>query len=430
MYRKWLSLLLKKRMNYLLTLLTFASVYCGALVPAHSMSEVSLKTMVSQCFNSGVPADNKIINCTRLIEYLKPTSSVGEVMGWNDRLALIQAYLSRGEVYAKKQKYQQALFDFKAVCQWADLDGHQKNREDYTEAQRQDIVFANFATYLGLTVCYSKLNDAYQTIESANKALMWCDKYAALKTNDDLISESRSTILTARSMAQRVIGHYQEALSDAVEAVNISPNYWIAKLQRGLAYYSLENYSSALTDFSEVINHSDQPVHYRNRANTYFRLRLFEQALADYRIITAHLDKFSQNERSALLVELAIIRVLVNRDEHAQDNITEALQINQNKANPHLFHQLFIYYIITNNFKEAESALKKYLKMIPKMTDSEMKEDAQFIDWFFDEITAQLSNDCRVDQKSRLKQKFGTVRYGSKKDYIAVLEELLACSQP
>ena len=70
---------------------------------------------------------------------------------------------------------------------------------------------------------------------------------------------------------------YQQAIDEFTEAIRLKPDEEFAFLNRGTAYYSLQQYDQAISDFTEFIRPKpDFDAAFFNRARTYYRLQQSE----------------------------------------------------------------------------------------------------------------------------------------------------------
>ena len=77
--------------------------------------------------------------------------------------------------------------------------------------------------------------------------------------------------------------HYDEAIADFDEAIQLDPKLMVARRNRGSAYENTQKYDKAIADYDEAIrlDHAD-PFTYVLRGGTWERLQEFGKAIADY----------------------------------------------------------------------------------------------------------------------------------------------------
>ncbi len=77
--------------------------------------------------------------------------------------------------------------------------------------------------------------------------------------------------------------HYELALVNFDQAIQINPEYTSAYYERGLTHTKLQQYIQALTDFARVLQlNPDNAQAYASRGVVYTRLKRYQEALADY----------------------------------------------------------------------------------------------------------------------------------------------------
>src|SRR5438105_6394118 len=57
----------------------------------------------------------------------------------------------------------------------------------------------------------------------------------------------------AEGVAHRKAGHYEDAISDYTQALQLDPKYAFAYNNRGFAYYNLKQYDKALADYDQAL---------------------------------------------------------------------------------------------------------------------------------------------------------------------------------
>jgi len=85
-----------------------------------------------------------------------------------------------------------------------------------------------------------------------------------------------------RAAAYASLQHWEEAISDSTEAINLDPECTLAYLNRGVAYNAIEEYDFAIADFSKAIelDHTIAEA-YVHRAYAYYNKDVFHKAVTD-----------------------------------------------------------------------------------------------------------------------------------------------------
>jgi FK506-binding protein 4/5 len=86
-------------------------------------------------------------------------------MDEEEKLSTAESCKLKGSHYFKLGKIPMAIKQYKRVSDYLD------NLEDYKEEQRQKANAILLAAHLNLSMCYLKLNQSYECIQSADAAL-------------------------------------------------------------------------------------------------------------------------------------------------------------------------------------------------------------------------------------------------------------------
>ena len=80
------------------------------------------------------------------------------------------------------------------------------------------------------------------------------------------------------------MGNDEQAIADYDQAIKFNLNYARAYNNRGISYNRLKLYENAIADYNRAIELDHAPLSwpYNNRGNTHFNLEQYAQALADY----------------------------------------------------------------------------------------------------------------------------------------------------
>lgn len=99
-----------------------------------------------------------------------------------------------------------------------------------------------------------------------------------------------------RAEAYRGISAYDQAIADATQALQISPELPIAYLARAGAYFAKEDYKSAIADYTRLLQMQPHyPVVRTLRAKAYMELGNYDAAIADY---TEEINRAEYNPRT------------------------------------------------------------------------------------------------------------------------------------
>lgn len=98
--------------------------------------------------------------------------------------------------------------------------------------------------------------------------------------SNDLFDKSR--VFFYRGTALLYAHEYDRAISDFAQAIQITPLYLAAHINRGVAYYENGDLQSSLSNFSKAISlYPDEESGYGNRAHIYLKLGQYQNALKD-----------------------------------------------------------------------------------------------------------------------------------------------------
>jgi lipoprotein NlpI len=235
-----------------------------------------------------VPSDAAIIACTRIIQS-------GEVHG----TALIAAYVSRGNRYARKGEYDRAIADYTKAT-------HLDPQLDYAFLQR------------GLAYARKKEHD---------RAIADYSQVIRLNPN-------RTPAYLRRGYAYHSKAEYDRAIADYDEAIRISPHYTAAYHNRGFAYFAKGEHDRAIADYTEAIRLDEQYASsYRNRGIAYLYSGSRAKARADLEMATQLLPKDAY---------VALWRELVERRANAPSTLAHSLSQIEMAAWPAPVIRLFL----------------------------------------------------------------------------------------
>lgn len=226
-----------------------------------------------------------LIICYGIITYQRNKIWNSEFTLWSDVLLKspqkARPYLSRGTVYQRESKFDQAISDYAKAIElkpdyadayynrgltYNDKGDYNRAISDYTKAIEIDHSNAKFYNNRGNT--YSNKGDFIQAISDYTKAIEINPAYADAYFN--------------RASAYFDQGDSVRAISDYTEAIRINSGYADAYLNRGFVYSSQGNYDQAIADYTKAISlNLNLADAYNNRAVSYFLKHDFNKAWDD-----------------------------------------------------------------------------------------------------------------------------------------------------
>jgi tetratricopeptide (TPR) repeat protein len=81
--------------------------------------------------------------------------------------------------------------------------------------------------------------------------------------------------------AQQKNGDSHSAIDSYSKALTLSPSFYFAYANRGIAYNKIKEYEKALSDFNAALAGGEIPPAYSGRGETYYRLGNYDQAVSD-----------------------------------------------------------------------------------------------------------------------------------------------------
>jgi tetratricopeptide (TPR) repeat protein len=133
-----------------------------------------------------------------------------------------------------------------------------------------------------LRECAKVLVELYEAYDKNNHAIV-IQQLASLEAQNHLTQMARCEIYALRGDTYRLMGKYEQALTDFSQAIAFDENYTWAFALRGRTYRQMGRYEQALTDFDRAIaldEKSDWKI--AGRGETYRLMGKYEQALADF----------------------------------------------------------------------------------------------------------------------------------------------------
>ena len=253
---------------------------------------------------------------------------------------IISAYLNRGNVYEDEKRFSEALSDFDKVIELAinsksqrfeDLldDGyrgkgwcyrqmiyanendadyyHQKAITEFTNAVDTDPSAIN---YLARANIYSDRlfkteENSFERSSMANKALSDYNSAARLDPQDPNIFERRA------SLYDSYLNNKNAALNDYKKLSELKPNDFIAFFFMGLINFDLNNFETAIQNYTKAISIDPDGMAYFRRSEAYIELEKYKEAISDLTKAIS-ISKDTTNE-SWFIVDHNIIDIYLGR---------------------------------------------------------------------------------------------------------------------
>ena len=157
----------------------------------------------------------------------------------SDKIGLMYSYQGRGDIYAYKGNFSQAI-------------------SDYMESNK---IIPNYLAYLGLgKISYLK-GDYKQAISNFNKAGQAVPDQRSLmgeREPEGLQKLGFASVYQARGIVYYSIGDYAQAINDFTEAIKNASQYEYCYYFRGRAYDHLANHNQATSDYNKAIEIEQQ----------------------------------------------------------------------------------------------------------------------------------------------------------------------------
>ncbi|MDD5569524.1 MAG: tetratricopeptide repeat protein [Bacteroidales bacterium] len=193
------------------------------------------------------------------------------------------AHKNRGNYYAQKGMYAEALVDYNALDSMKSKDAKvfsnrgnifglqakwDKSLADYSRSIQLDK--NNSDAYLNRAITYSMMKEYKKALEDYNIAIKFIPNAVKLYQN--------------RAFTYLSLGEYKKAIDDYSYCISQLPNDTNTYFFRGVAYFNLKNYKEALNDNNKAIEL--KPNYYNaiyNRSVIYKILGKYKEALEDAR---------------------------------------------------------------------------------------------------------------------------------------------------
>ncbi len=161
-----------------------------------------------------------------------------------------------------------------------------------------------------------------------------------------------------------VDGDIQLALQHLNQAIQLNENRPDAYLNRGLAYFLIEQYPLAIENFNQalLLNHKMKKAYY-NRGKTYAKLHQYQKALADFNQVLELNPKFSEayNDRGTIYLQW-------RQYPQALQEFNQALLLNPQLTEA--YHQRGLTYIFLGKYVQAVEDFDQVLRLNPTVVES------------------------------------------------------------
>lgn len=131
------------------------------------------------------------------------------------------------------------------------------------------------------------ISDAQRCFEESRRPLSatgieYCNN--ALRQGD-LTRRDEAATLSNRGIIQAATGRFREAMADHERAISMMPDMGLAYVNRGNTYFRMREFENALADFDRAIELDARPadVPHFNKGLTYLKLERRDDALASFR---------------------------------------------------------------------------------------------------------------------------------------------------
>ena len=163
-----------------------------------------------------------------------------------------------------------------------------------------------------------------------------------------------------RGIAKYSLGDYTGAINDFSETISINPFFPLAYQYRGISKDALHNYHSALNDFDMAISLDvNNPGHYSARALTKINIQNYSSAIEDLNKAI----KLNPNIADFYIYR-AVAKSGLNQYESALNDCNKAISINP--FNTQAFVRRGLIYFQNNEYQKAIKDYNQALKINPK----------------------------------------------------------------
>jgi protein O-mannosyl-transferase len=187
----------------------------------------------------------------------------------------IEAYNGRGQAYLFTNKIPEALADFTAAIQSG---------------------ISTPKLHLNRGKCLVMMDKAAEALPDLNKSLQ--------------LEPKSAEALFFRAIAREQSGQVAEAESDYTAAINMDPKMAEPRLNLGMLYFQRADYAKAIEDFTAALANKppQSPQILNNRANAYYKLGRYPEALADANAAIGMNPNYKRAQETKRMVEAAMGR--------------------------------------------------------------------------------------------------------------------------
>ncbi|RHZ49240.1 hypothetical protein Glove_527g20 [Diversispora epigaea] len=240
----------------------------------------------------------------------------------------------RGETYQKLGKYNEALTDFDNLLK---LEPNNRDLHEVIIDRYNEILEIEPNNAFALR----SRGEVYKKLEKYNEALTDFNKLSEIDPNNDLnlclneiidvileIEPNNALALSIRGETYQKLGNYDKAVIYFNKSLQMESNNAFVLRLRGETHQKLENYNESLTDFDKVLEIESNNIHVlRLRGETYQKLERQSEALMDFnKILKTNTEDISVLN---LIIETEKSKIQSIKDTKTQKQQTESRIVNE-----------------------------------------------------------------------------------------------------
>ncbi|MGF1542379.1 MAG: tetratricopeptide repeat protein [Pleurocapsa sp.] len=176
-----------------------------------------------------------------------------------------------------------------------------------------------------------------------------------IESQDKLVGAAYSN----RCLANLQLQNNTAAQADCLLAIKYNSHNLEAYLNLGLAYYRQGKYQQAIAQYLEIVQQDQQDYRvYYNRGLAYSALADYQQAIADYHLALIYSPESNPESKSLIYNDLALAYIMLEEDEQAIFNFTQAIALDGNNYNAYYnrgcaYHRQKYYSVAIQDFDQA-----------------------------------------------------------------------------